>query len=356
MDDLRLRRSSAPDRPARPPPTRPASSGATVAIDRPAVVRRELPAHRLPALEVAARRGGPPRREPGDDIAGRTPRRRATTWSTGRRMPPSPTIRATCARLREAGAVAYRGTATITGQGRVAVSHDDATPRAGRRERRRRGRVGLEASADRGPRRDPGLDEPRGDARPRAAGEPARARRRPDGLRARPGRTPGSACRRRSSSRARAWPRPTIRATRRSCARRSSATASIVRTGVRALRARAGCRARTAHTSSSWTTARRPRATRSCSPSAGRSRSTTSGSSTTASTRAVARRSRATAGCASPTGCGSSATRPDPSSTPTRATTRASSRSGWRWASRCDPTTGPCRARRTRIPRRRRSG
>ena len=38
--------------------------------------------------------------------------------------------------------------------------------------------------------RGPGLDEPRGDPRPRAAGEPARPRRRPDRLRARPGLRP----------------------------------------------------------------------------------------------------------------------------------------------------------------------
>ncbi len=67
----------------------------------------------------------------------------------------------------------------------------------------------------------------------------------------------------------------------------------------------------------------------SSSRSAVRSRSTTSGSSTTASTRRAGSASPATAGCAWPTGCGRSATPPAPSSTPTRATTRASSPSGW---------------------------
>ena len=90
-----------------------------------------------------------------------------------------------------AGAVAYRG---------IGV---DRRPRPGRRparrapptscaadERRRRRRLGHQAAADRGHRRDPDLDQPRGDARPRAAGEPARPRRRADRLRAGPGLCP----------------------------------------------------------------------------------------------------------------------------------------------------------------------
>jgi pyruvate/2-oxoglutarate dehydrogenase complex dihydrolipoamide dehydrogenase (E3) component len=96
-----------------------------------------------------------------------------------------------------------------------------------------------------------------------------------------------------------------------------------VRLGVRALRARRGA-TESCRRSSSWTTAPRPTVTPSCSPSAGRSRSRTSGSSTTASTPPVAHRSRATGACGSPTACGSSATRPGPSCTPTRPTTRAS--------------------------------
>ena len=130
---VRLRRSSAPDPPARPRPTRRASSGRrSRSIDRrwfggscPHIGC--LPSKSL--LDGAARHA----REPGALSTGRTHRRRATTWSTGRRMPPSPTTRVTCARLREAGAVAYRGTATIAGQGRVTVSHDDSDARAGRR-------------------------------------------------------------------------------------------------------------------------------------------------------------------------------------------------------------------------------
>ena len=85
-------------------------------------------------------------------------------------------------RLREAGAIAYRGTRDDrrAGPGHRQSRRSDA--RAGRRERGRCGRVGLEASADRGPRCDPGLDQPPGDPRPRAAGEPAHPRRWADGL------------------------------------------------------------------------------------------------------------------------------------------------------------------------------
>ena len=45
-------------------------------------------------------------------------------------------------------------------------------------ERRRGGRLHVQAAARRGPRGDPAVDEPRGDAGPRAATEPAGARRR----------------------------------------------------------------------------------------------------------------------------------------------------------------------------------
>ena len=100
-----------------------------------------------------------------------------------------------------------------------------------------------------------------------------------------PRSTSGSGFRRRSSSPARASPRPTTRATPRSCARRSNATASTVRTEVRALRARAAPEPDGAprHRAGRRLDRRGPR-----DPARGRprrSRSTTSGSSTTASTR-----------------------------------------------------------------------
>ena len=56
------------------------------------------------------------------------------------------------------------------------------------------------------------------------------------------------------------------------------------------------------------------------------------GSSTTASPSPDPTRTSATAASGSPTGCGPPATRPGPSSTPTRATTRASWSPAWRWA------------------------
>ena len=257
--------------------------------------------------------------------------------------------------LEAAGATVYRGDATITGRGRVTVRHDGVEHELSGRQRRRRRRVGLQGAADPGPRGHPDLDQPRGDAGPRAAAQPARAGRRADRLRARPGLRP---VRRADDDRP-------VRA-----AARPDRPPAQLRGGPRGPRARrgdgpdrrpGGRRARrrpatTARTSSTSTTARPPRATPSCWRSGASSRSTTSGWSTTASTRAGGRPSRATGGCASPTGCASSATRPARSCTPTRATTRASWRSGWRWARRSCPTTGPCPAPRTPTPRRRSSG
>ena len=84
------------------------------------MVRRQLSAHRLPALQVAARRSRPPRRKPRAlSLVGRL---------GGARLHDQPDADSShLRRLREAGAIAYRGTATITGQGRVTVSHDEAT-------------------------------------------------------------------------------------------------------------------------------------------------------------------------------------------------------------------------------------
>ena len=228
---------------------------------------------------------------------GRRRRRSATTWSTGRPAPPSPTIRATSRRL--AGGRRRRlprRAATIAGRGRVAVHHDGVSHELEATQRRRRGRVSVQASrrsrasttsrtgrtarrrwpascraslvvlgggptgcelaqvyvrfgvpttiVQSGPRLAP-TDHPRNSEALRAALERGR-RDGPDGRPGDCGRVPGPG--------------------------------------------------RTAHTSSNSTTARPPRATPSCSPSAGRSRSTTSASSTTASTRPGGRPSRATAG------------------------------------------------------------
>ena len=330
--------------------------GATVAVDRPAVVRRQLPAHRLPALEVAARRRRPPRREPRRATTGRTLGARATTWSTGRRMPPSPTIRATCA------GCARRARSP------TAATRDDRRARAGSRSATTTRRTSW-------PPRTWSSRSGRSRSVPPIEGldaipiwtnrEATLARELPASLLVLGGGPTGCEL-------AQVYARFGVPTTIVQSGPRLAPTdhprnsevvrAALERDGVdgpdrRPRAARPGRRpSPTARTSSSSTTARPPRATRSCSPSAGRSRSTTSGSSTTASTRAAGRRSRATAGCASPTGCGSSATRPAPSSTPTRATTRASSPSGWRWARRSCPTTGPCPARPTPTPRRRRSG
>ena len=224
------------------------------------------------------------------------------------------------------------------------------------RQRRRRRRIRLEGAAA-----STGIDEiPTWTNREATLArelpqQPARPRRRPDRLRAGPGLRPVR--------------RPDDHRPVRTAARADGPPAQLRRApeGARAGRGhrpdrRPGARGRervpgtTARTSSTSTTARPRRVTPSCSRSGASSRSRTSVSSTTASTRPAGRRSRATAGCASPTACGSSATRPGPSCTPTRPTTRASSPSGWRSARPSSPTTAPCRGRRTRTRRRRRSG
>ena len=240
-----------------------------------------------------------------------------------------------------------------TGPGRRPPRRRDPRPR--RDQHRRRRRVGLEAAADRGSRGGPDLDQRAGDAGPRAAAEPGRPRRRPDGLRAGPGLCP---LRRADDDRpvraAAGADRPPAQLRGR-CAPRSRRTASTVRTGVRALRARAGAGhgRRPRHRARRRLDRRGPR--RPARRRSRRSRSTTWVSSTTASTRPGGRRSRATGGCASPTGCGSSATRPGPSCTPTRPTTRARWPSGWRSARRSCPTTARSPGRPTPSPRRRRS-
>ncbi len=201
-------------------------------------------------------------------------------------------------------------------------------PRHRGRQRHDRGRLRVEGAAARGDRPDPDLDEPRGDARPRAAEEPARPRRRADRLRAGPGLRP---VRRPDDDRP---VRPTARPDRPSAQLRDDPSRPRTGRGDRADRcprpARpggCGSRRRPRHRPRRRLDRGGPRDPARRRPR--RSRSRTSVSSTTASTRAAGRRSRATAACGSPTGCGSSATRPVPSSTPTRPTTRASSPFGW---------------------------
>ena len=167
---------------------------------------------------------------------------------------------------------------------------DDRGPRGHRRRR-----LEVEGAADRRPRRDPPLDQLRRDADPRASPEPARARRRPDRAASSPRCSCGSGCRRSSSSRDRASSRPSIRATPRSSGSPSSATAR--RSGPASVRSgHAPGPAPTARTSSTSTTARRPRATPSCSPWAASSRSRAWAWSTTGSRSPGRTPTRATAG------------------------------------------------------------
>ena len=115
------------------------------------------------------------------------------------------------------------------------------------RQRRHRGRVALEGAADPGPRRRPDLDEPRGDARPRAAAEPARARRRPDRLRAGPGLRPVRRPDHDRPVRRPARCRPSTPATPRRSRDALRARRRRLRLGVRAMAARAGAGSDGAH-------------------------------------------------------------------------------------------------------------
>ncbi len=92
--------------------------------------------------------------------------------------------------LEAAGAVAYRGTARIVGPGRVAITHDGVTHEIGARNVVVAVGSTSKAAPIDGHRAGPGLDEPRGDPGPDAAGEPADPGRRADGLRARAGLRP----------------------------------------------------------------------------------------------------------------------------------------------------------------------
>ena len=232
-----------------------------------------------------------------------------------------------------------------------------STPRARGHERRRRRRVGRRS----GRRSTASTTIPVWTNREATLArelpaQPARPRRRPDRLRAGPGVRP---VRRPDDDRP---VRAAARADRPSAQLRGHPGGARARRRRRPDRrpgaARAGRgRARTARTSSSSTTARPPRATRSCSRSAAsfplddlgleHYGIDTSGPDAVPARRAAADRRRAVGhrrpgrpGAAHPPG----------------ATTRASSPSGWRSASRSSPTTAPCRARPTPTPRRRRSG
>ena len=80
---------------------------------RPAVVRWQLPAHRLPARRSrssTAPRGITPTPPP---TTGRRRRPHATSWSTARRTRPNPTTASHVEALAEAGAVVYRGDGAI---------------------------------------------------------------------------------------------------------------------------------------------------------------------------------------------------------------------------------------------------
>ena len=322
---------------------------------RPPLVRRQVPAHRVRAVEGPAQLGGSPCREPGRlRLGARLGAARLHGQPPADADEPDDSGHVTRPRGRRGAAVPRIG--RIVGRGRVAVTPRRRDPRARRPERRRRGRVDDEGAAARRDRRRPVLDEPRGDPRPRAADAACSCWAADRPAASSPRSTRGSASRRRSSSRVRGSCRPTIRATPRPSRAALARDGVRVRLGVRAIRARAGAGADGAHAIDldDGTTAeghavllavgrdvppRRPRAR------ALRARRLRTG-----------RRSRATAGSGSPTGCGSSATRRAPSCTRTRATTRASSPSGWRSASRSCPTTGPCPGRPTPTRRRPRSG
>ena len=225
MDDLRLRdhrrRSRRRGRRAQGP-----RAGRLGGHRRSALVRRELPAHRVRPVEVAAQQRRPARREPGRPTTGPAPRRAATTWSIGPRMRPSPTTAATSRALEADGA------------DRLPRDGPDRRDRAGRGDARRRSRTSSapatswsRSDRSRRCRRSRASSRCRSGrtARPRSPGElprvAPRPRRRPDGLRARPGLRPLRRADRRSSSPGRASRRPTIRATRRRSGPRSSVTA-----------------------------------------------------------------------------------------------------------------------------------
>ena len=286
---------------------------------RSALVRRQLPAHRLPAVEVAPRRRRPAPRQPGHvRLAGRLRRARLHGQPAGR-APPSPTTRATSSALTEAGAVVYRGDAHDRRAAAGSPSGTTAPSHELRRDERRRSRSA----------RSPSCRRSRASTRSRPG--PTARRRWP------------ASCRRACSSSAAArpaasWPRSTSASAsrRRSSSpdRGSSPTdhprnseairAALERDGVDRADRRpggAGARRRGHRRRARDRPRRRLDRGGSRDPARGRPRLPARRPRARALRHRherAGRRSRATAGCASPTGCGSSATRPDPSCTPTR--------------------------------------
>ena len=210
-------------------------------------------------------------------------------------------------RSRRPAPSTFRGEGRITARGRV----------DGHRRRRRHDRArGARTSSSRSARRSKvppieglaetaALDEPRGDADPRAAAQPARPRRRPDRLRARPGLRAVRRADDRRPVRARASSRPSIRATPRSSASRWSATARRSGPAFARVRARAGAGTDGAHVIEldDGSTAEGHVILLAVGPRV--PARATSGSSTTASRSPARTPTAATAGCGSPTGCGS---------------------------------------------------
>ena len=235
---------------------------------RSRVVRRQLPAHRLPAVEVAARRRGAAPRQPGRVRLGRGLEGARLTWSTGpgrggaRRLEPLRPRWSRPARSPTAGPAR----STVVGGswcGTTRAAHELAATNVMVAVGSVSKRPPVEGIDD-----DPDLDEPRRDPGPRAAGQPARPWRWSDRLRAGPGlrplrradhdrpvRTPAGADR--SSAQLRGHARD-ARAGRRGRADRRPGAAG---TGRQRSRRRARDRARRRH--------RRPRATPSCWPSVG---------------------------------------------------------------------------------------
>ena len=203
-----------------------------------------------PATYSWAARLGPPR------LHGQPPGRRRRAGRLGPRQ----------ARSRRP---ARSPTAGPPGSSDAAGSRSATTTRSmscSGRERHRRGRLRLEGAAGARARRHRDVDEPRGDAGPRAAEEPARPRRRPDRLRDGPGLRP---VRRPDDDRPVGRPAHADRPSAQLRGGRGGAAGIRRRRPARrpGRRAPGPAPARTAPTSSTSTTARPPRATRSCSPS-----------------------------------------------------------------------------------------
>ena len=116
---------------------------------RPPLVRRQLPAHRLPAIEVAAPRRRRARGQPGDATPGRGPRRARDYMVNRPPTPPSPTTRRTSGASRTPARSCYRGSAPDRRPRPRRDPPRRRDPRDRGRERRGRGRLGLEGPAPR---------------------------------------------------------------------------------------------------------------------------------------------------------------------------------------------------------------